>query len=118
RKAELLYRHRAFRGKPVNDEVKALQLKIKNTDESISKCYKWRVPCPYPHALILAGDTLFAGGDDKVAAFNVDDGKEIWNAAVGGKAHGLAVANGRLFVSTDTGAIYCFATAEQKSANP
>jgi len=25
-----------------------------------------------------------------------------------GKAHGLAAANGRLFVSTDNGAIYCF----------
>ncbi|HUU91650.1 MAG TPA: PQQ-binding-like beta-propeller repeat protein, partial [Phycisphaerae bacterium] len=36
------------------------------------------------------------------------NGKPIWSADVRGKARGLAVAGGRLFVSTDTGAIHCF----------
>ncbi len=32
----------------------------------------------------------------------------IWTATVNGKANGLAAANGRLFISTDTGSIYAF----------
>ena len=32
----------------------------------------------------------------------------LWTGAIAGKARGLAVADGRLFVSSDTGAIYCF----------
>ncbi len=56
----------------------------------------------------MAGDTLFAGGSDQVFAYSTADGKELWSATVTGNAHGLAVANGRLFVSTDRGIIHCF----------
>jgi hypothetical protein len=66
------------------------------------------VECDFPHALILAGDVLWAGGDDEVAAFSVKDGRQIGRAGVEGKAHGLAAANGRLFVSTSAGVIHCF----------
>jgi outer membrane protein assembly factor BamB len=58
--------------------------------------------------LILAGETLFAGGDDLVVAFDAATGTKRWSAPVTGKAHGLAVAHGRLFVSTDRGTIHCF----------
>ncbi len=33
---------------------------------------------------------------------------ELWRADVDGEARGLAVANGRLFVSTSSGKVYCF----------
>jgi len=65
-------------------------------------------PCNAGLSLILAGDTLFAGGDGKVIAYDAKDGKQVWAADVAGKAYGLAVADGRLFVSTDLGAIHCF----------
>lgn len=65
-------------------------------------------PDGYPYSLIRAGDTVFAGGDDKVGAFNADSGEELWKAKVKGKVYGLAVADGRLFASTDKGMIYCF----------
>ncbi len=70
---------------------------------------KWEVPCNNPDELILAGDTLFAGGEDRVAAYRAADGKRVWAGVVSGRAYGLAVANNRLFVSTDTGAVHCFA---------
>ncbi len=73
-------------------------------------CFVWTVKCSYPHGLILAGDILFTGGDDSVAAFSTKDGKRLWDAPVKGKAHGLAAADGRLLVSADTGQIYCFVT--------
>ncbi len=68
----------------------------------------WTVPCDYPYGLILAGDTLFAGGDNQVAAISTQDGHVLWKAKVFGQVHGLAVADRCLFVSTDEGIVYCF----------
>ncbi|MEE8452884.1 MAG: PQQ-binding-like beta-propeller repeat protein [Thermoguttaceae bacterium] len=69
---------------------------------------RWEKACEYPYALILAADTLLVGGRDVVAAMAADDGKLLWQHEVAGRAYGLAVAGGRLFVSTDEGAIYAF----------
>ena len=74
----------------------------------IKGCVIWRTPCDQPHALILAGDTLFAGGNNEIVAYSTADGKKIWRAPVRGVALGIAVAHGRLLVSTDQGAIHCF----------
>ncbi|MHC4983651.1 MAG: outer membrane protein assembly factor BamB family protein, partial [Planctomycetota bacterium] len=70
---------------------------------------RWSKPLRNFHALILAGDTLFAGGDDRLTAFKAADGEQVWTQRVRGKAHGLAVADGKLLVSTDEGYVYCFA---------
>jgi outer membrane protein assembly factor BamB len=72
------------------------------------KCVLWRTPCKQPYALILAGDTLFAGGENEVVAYSASDGKKTWSAQVNGAAMGIAVAHGRLLVSTDKGTIHCF----------
>lgn len=69
---------------------------------------QWSVPCDYPHALILAGDILFAGGKNKVAAYSITSGDELWTRTVNGRAKALAAAGGCLFVSTDTGQIQMF----------
>jgi len=82
----------------------------------MSKTIKWQLPCECPDSLVMAGDLLIGGGQDHVLAVNAETGKQLWQAKVSGKAKGLAVANGRLYVSTDTGAIHCFATG--KTAAP
>ena len=69
---------------------------------------RWDVACPCDQSLILAADVLVAGGDGQVAAFAANSGRSLWTGRVQGMAKGLAVADGRLFVSTDEGAIYCF----------
>ena len=79
-------------------------IKINRSNQQI----EWSVSSAYPYELILAGDTLFAGGDDEVAAISVDDGSVGWTGAVEGRVRGLAAANGRLFVSTDIGSIHVF----------
>lgn len=61
-----------------------------------------------PHALILAGQTVYAGGTDTVTAIDARDGQPRWEGRVRGRAHGLAAADGALFVSTDEGVIHCF----------
>ncbi len=68
----------------------------------------WTTRTSHPYALILAGTTLFAGGENEVGAFDSATGKKIWTSPVNGRAYGLAVADGRLFVSTDTGYIHTF----------
>ena len=70
----------------------------------------WERDSEYSDALILAGDILFAGGKNSVSASNAKTGVEVWRHAVRGRALGLAVANGRLLVSTDEGKIHCFQT--------
>jgi outer membrane protein assembly factor BamB len=65
----------------------------------------------YPYSFVRTADAVIAGGDGKVAAFSADTGAELWVAEVIGKAYSMAVADGRLFVSTDQGRIHCFAAA-------
>ena len=66
-------------------------------------------PEGFEYSVIKAGNTIFAGGDNKVAGFNDDAKEQLWSADVDGRVYGLAAANGKLFVSTDKGLIYCFA---------
>lgn len=85
-----------------------------STDTSIIKINRtnqttvWQVTNPYPYQLIMAGQTLFVGGDDEVAALSSDDGSLLWKASVNGRVRSLAVADRSLYVSTDQGAIHCF----------
>lgn len=95
-------------GDKLKEELKAIDTDLAATAEKMTACFLWRVSADFPHDLVLAGKTLFAGGEDRVAAFDSASGKELWLAPVTGKAHGLAIANGRLFVSTDRGTIHCF----------
>lgn len=59
-------------------------------------------------SLILVGNVVFAGGDGIVIAVHAETGNELWSSEVDGKAFGLAASDGRLFVSTDIGGVYCF----------
>ncbi|HPA44574.1 MAG TPA: PQQ-binding-like beta-propeller repeat protein [bacterium] len=95
-------------GITLKEETQNLDRQIAEKNQEVLACILWRKPCPYPYALILAGDVLYSGGAGKVAAFGTANGEEIWSAPVTGNAYGLAVANGRLLVSTDRGTIHCF----------
>lgn len=77
----------------------------------------WTAASRYPYELILAGNTLFAGGNDELAAFDSANGAKVWTAPVNGKACGLAVANGALFVSTDLGSIHAFRAFDRADLN-
>jgi outer membrane protein assembly factor BamB len=84
---------------------------VKQARENLKTAFPWQVPLRCDQALILAGDLLFAGGDGQVAAIEAASGKTVWTARVEGVAKGLAVAGGRLLVSTDKGLIYAFGPA-------
>jgi len=70
---------------------------------------RWRTPTTCASSLILAGDTVFAGGEGLVVGHDAATGDEVWRAEVEGDAQGLAAADGALYVTTDAGLLYCFA---------
>ncbi len=120
------YRVLAVRRRALRIERKALDGAIKAADaaantraEAIAgeldaiaaemrECLIWRVSANHPHALLLAGGVLVAGGDNEGAAHSMGDGSLLWTRPVNGAAKGLAVVDGALLVSTDTGAVHCF----------
>ncbi len=97
-------------------EIEKLAPEKKRLEAQLADCTRWRVPCDASDALIVAGGTLYAGGRGKAFALATASGKETWSAEVEGRARGLAVADGRLLVSTDTGRIYAFARGEVGAA--
>ena len=78
----------------------------------------WTVELPGGSAssLIVAGEWAIAGGPDLVTAWDIATGEMRWQAGVSGTVSALAVADGRLLVSTGRGRIYCFGSGEAPSA--
>jgi len=72
------------------------------------ECARWTTPHERAYAIIMAGDSLVVGGRGTVTAIAAGDGQSLWRAEVEGQARGLAAADGRVLVSTDTGEIHCF----------
>jgi outer membrane protein assembly factor BamB len=70
---------------------------------------------PAGSALIVAGNTIVAAGGNTVTTVDLDTKKPSWSAEVDAEALGLAAADGRLFVSTASGAIHCFAATRPDS---
>lgn len=70
----------------------------------------WQSELPtQPEAMIVAGNCALWGADGQVAMVDLSSRKTIWSAEVDGVVRGLAVADGRLLVSTDRGIAFGFA---------
>jgi len=69
------------------------------------------------HALIIAGETIVSSGGKRIATASMKDGKLIFSDEVDGVAYGLAVSDGQLFVSTDSGAIHCYGAASESGTS-
>lgn len=80
----------------------------------------WQRETTDDSALLATRDLVFLGGEDIVTAYSRETGENVWSEAVEGNARGLATADGNVFVSTDAGKIYCFASADSdlKQQNP
>ena len=85
---------------------------VDKAERSMRDAWGWEVDSLAPLDLIKAGDSLIVGTDAGVIAYEATTGREQWRAEVDGAAHGLAVANGMLFVSTDRGHIHAFGTPQ------
>ncbi|MBI1313181.1 PQQ-binding-like beta-propeller repeat protein [bacterium] len=123
----------ALRGKSGKDadelreKIRAAQVEL---EELASVGIEWLVKNQADAELVLAGDTLLAGGDGDVTGYNAATGEETLKLAVNGEARGLVFANGHLVVSTTAGEVSCFGMSAageaaviadsrvDKSANP
>lgn len=101
----------------VGNKLTALTVGPKDTFDRLGKPIvvpaheaRWSVTdVPAGTSLIVAGDKIVSSGQTHIATINIDDGKPLWTAEVDDVAYGLAASDGRLFVSTASGAIHCFA---------
>ncbi|MHC4582109.1 MAG: outer membrane protein assembly factor BamB family protein, partial [Planctomycetota bacterium] len=101
---------------PLRGQMRNLTTQMGELSRRMKGCYLWTVECEYPYAMIMAGDILLAGGNNEIAAFSAEDGEVVWSASVDGKAYGLSVVNGALYVSTDEGRIHCFRSGVEDDA--
>ena len=76
----------------------------------------WEIDHRRTFSLAVAGATVVVGGEDEVSLLSAADGREVWSAKVDGEARGLAVADGRLIVSTHKGRIVCFGPTKPANA--
>ncbi|MBM4050668.1 MAG: methyltransferase domain-containing protein, partial [Planctomycetes bacterium] len=88
--------------------MKELAAEMDKLNQPMAACLKWQCNAAGLCSMVLAGDVLLAGGQDKVVAIDTATGQVAWEGTVKGKAYGLAVADGRLIVSADSGEIACF----------
>ena len=96
------------------DRIKAME----KEEAEFEKNYKaeaalWEVKSAAFSSLIGTPDAIFAGGNGIVVGIDTESGKKVWEAKVDGRAAGLAISNGRLLVSSDTGRIYSFRPGSQ-----
>ncbi|NQT38672.1 MAG: PQQ-binding-like beta-propeller repeat protein, partial [Planctomycetes bacterium] len=71
------------------------------------KC-RWMTRLKATEAMILAGDVIYAGGEADVFAIDARTGRQLWTDQTASRVRGLAVANGRLLVSTIDGRVRCY----------
>ena len=73
----------------------------------IQHCELWQTTIN-GHSLALASEQLIVGSDDAVVIFDARTGERLWSHKINGLGVGLAVAGGRLLVTTDQGTLHAF----------
>ena len=98
------------------DEITTLTAQHTTEEKRLQEsCCRWYLPAEHLGALILAGDTLFAGGRERIISVDARTGRQVWQSPIAGNVLGLAAADGCLMASTDSGQIRCFAERERTS---
>ncbi|MFK7817856.1 MAG: PQQ-binding-like beta-propeller repeat protein [Planctomycetaceae bacterium] len=83
--------------------------KLKRTGKGVGQELA-AIPERFRDVFIGSKNLRIGGGDGEVAAFRVEDGKQVWHHKVDGKVWSMAIVGNRLFVSTDAGRIYGFSS--------
>lgn len=98
--------------KELTAEKQQLQAKIKQLNQSTASCWIWEKESDLPLDLIATPSHIIAGFDGLVAVVERTSGETIWSTPIIGKAHGLSLSDGKLYISTDLGAIHSFGSAD------
>ncbi len=77
----------------------------------------WETPCPAGYSLLKTAGRLIVGNDDGIAIFDASTGKMTARVPLpGGRAEGLALSRGRLYVSMGDGSIHCLGAGPKGGA--
>ncbi|KAA3611508.1 MAG: hypothetical protein DWQ01_05300 [Planctomycetota bacterium] len=95
-----------------------LEAAVEVTQKKLESCLLWHQPSTYSDALILAGNRLYAGGSQGVAAFDAESGAQVWQSATPGTVYGLAAAPHHLLVANERGQILAYGNPSQGPASP
>lgn len=68
----------------------------------------WQQPNVDDDALLMMGNLIITGGENRIQVFDRESGRPVTMKAVDGDARGLVFANSHLLVSTTTGKVFCF----------
>jgi len=77
---------------------------------------KWNTDIGRVYSLMIAGDTIIAGGKGVITLLDVQSGRKLWQKKVEGSVRGLAVSDGMFVATTTSGNIYCFGKGDADSA--
>ncbi len=97
------------RYRELDKQYKALTAQMKQYGPAMKAAQRWTASVRGAKSIICTGAAVFVGEADGVAAFDKASGARLWRAATASPARGLAAADGRLFVSLESGDIVCFA---------
>lgn len=100
----------------LEDQLKKLEEEENKNEADRQAASFWRQEAEALHTIIATPELVLAGGEGEVLALDAETGRRVWRAPVEGVARGLAVAEDRLLVSTDTGRIYSFGNGEPPPA--
>src|SRR5207249_4558772 len=113
----------AYGSRPVSAEKnaitaydrRALDTAGSKSADALKAAARWQFARPNLTSMIFAGDRVVAGAKDEVFVLDAKTGTQLWSGKVDGLAAGLAVAQGRLLVSTTKGTIHCFAPGASRA---
>ena len=81
---------------------------IQDRSKVIAIVHNGKLYARQAYGLALAGQALVIGENGEIVAKDPDTERELWRAVVHGEAREIAVAEGRVYVGTSSGTIYCF----------
>lgn len=104
------------------DKADGIRKKIATANEKLKEIadvgVTWQQKTTDDAILLATPNAVFLGGENQVTAYSVESGEVVWQTNVDGKARGLAVSNGHLVVSTESGNIYTFTSNEFPTSTP
>ncbi|NWK54361.1 PQQ-binding-like beta-propeller repeat protein [Verrucomicrobiaceae bacterium N1E253] len=95
--------------------IRELEEKIKRTRKQTDTCWLWKKDSQVPLDLIATPSHIIAGYDGSISIIDRTSGEPVWSTSIQGKAHGLTIADGKLFVSTNLGSILSYGSKETQT---
>jgi len=113
---------RLLRSEKDQEKVSEYSKKLADANAEIKRIadigITWQKETTDDAALLATPTAVFLGGQNQVTAYTADGGEIVWQTKVDGLVSGLAVSDGHLVVSTDTGRIYAFANGDSPAPAP